>query len=531
MGLNKEQLQAVNSTSDRVLCLAGAGSGKTATMIARISHLVDTGVDPNSILVLTFTNAAAGEMRSRYETKHPNEEIPEFKTFHAFCYSLLCKNPDIRSALGYTTIPNISSEEQAKSIEERARVQCDITLSKEKLERRSNLSRDEERQAALYDKAVNRLMLMENIITFDMLNIKVSELFVKDHPATRPYKKQYKYIHLDEMQDTDKVQMDFLNSFTHSDFYFTGDTLQNLYSWRGTSNIFIKMLAASDGWEKIKLFTNYRSTNQICEYANKFSAKYADPSYRIEMKGTRDGDKVHNRFIAPLKGRTIVGSDCLDNILKELSIHTSTSAIICRTNREVNAVAAYLKEHNIEFNSGKSDKYQNLIDCAISDTYAIGWLSSYLSSSKYGEYIRLSSQAENPDLAWFLKIYGSNSQIKDDMQIIQGLRDIANSTKLTNIKLRQTTELLQCQVLPETDQYYVGKDYLKYLKNIISDKTNSNVYVGTIHSVKGLEYDTVFVINVGSYNFQLDCEEEKNLFYVAVTRAKEHLFVYQVFSS
>ena len=71
MGLNKEQLQAVNSTSDRILCLAGAGSGKTATMIERISHLVATGVDPISILALTFTNNAAAEMKSRYERKHP----------------------------------------------------------------------------------------------------------------------------------------------------------------------------------------------------------------------------------------------------------------------------------------------------------------------------------------------------------------------------------------------------------------------------------------------------------------------------
>lgn len=530
MGLNKEQAQAVNSTSDRILCLAPAGSGKTKTMISRISRLVDDGVPAHSILVLTFTNAAAAEMKSRFEALHPDEEIPEFRTFHAFCYSLLCQDSTIRSALGYTNVPNISTDEQAKSIDERAKTQCNITISKEKLEHREHLTREEERQVALYDKAVNRLMLIENIITFDMLESKVADLFITNHSSTKVYKDKYKYIMGDEFQDFNHTQVNFLNSFPNSDFYFTGDTLQNLYSWRGTSNMFIKMLAASDGWEKIKLFTNYRSTNQICEYANKFSSKYADASYWIEMKGTRDGDKVHERYIAPLKGRTVVGEDSLNNVLKELPNHTGTSAIICRTNREVHAVAAYLKEHNIPFNSGKSTKYQNLIDCAISDTYAMGWLSSYLTNSKYGEYIRLSAQAKKPDLEWFLKLYGNTAQIKDDMRIINGLRDIAVNGKLTNIKLRQVTELLDCNPLPEVDQFYDGIDFLNYLKGIITTSSSSDLYVGTIHSVKGLEYDTVYVMNVGSYNFKLDCEDEKNLFYVAITRAKEHLFVYQLFA-
>ena len=92
MPLNKEQLQAVNSNSDRILCLAGAGAGKTKSFIERISRLVQDGVAPSSILALTFTNAAAAEMRSRYEDKNIGTEIPEFRTFHSFCYSVLCKD-------------------------------------------------------------------------------------------------------------------------------------------------------------------------------------------------------------------------------------------------------------------------------------------------------------------------------------------------------------------------------------------------------------------------------------------------------
>ena len=880
MGLNKEQLQAVNSTSDRILCLAGAGSGKTSTMIERISHLVATGVDPISILALTFTNNAAAEMKSRYERKHPDELIPEFRTFHAFCYSLICKDSAIRSALGYTTVLKIASDEQIKSIEERAKTQCRITISKEKLSNRENLNREEERQVTLYDKAITRFMLMENIITFDMLNNKVSELFASNHPTTQKYKEQYKHIHVDECltsdmwvrtdngwyridrlyndyingkslplvksynvktseyeykqivgalksdnrevfevhteglnkimctsnhkiytqrgyvevedliigkdmvildspdkqktkyllnpdqyqiclgsylgdghlgrqskfftyrlhftqgikqkdyflskiaafnlsyhsgisgytqeesilssnptptfalkddifncvisdisplglaiwyqddgtlscnrdlrictgsftleqtqklsdmlntrfgiettpfvdtrgysnirfnrknrdkflnliapymhpsmqykttidisknvtnynsnylniganfidkityigidtvydltvadnhnfivskhahrtdsrtgtivhncQDTDRIQMNFLNSFPNTNFYFCGDTLQNLYSFRGTSNEYIKALANSDGWEKIRLFTNYRSTNQICEYANKFSAKYADPSYRIEMKGTRDGDKVHKRLIDKPIGYAPINPKSLDDVTRELSKLTGTSAILCRTNKEVSAVASYLKEHNIEFTTGKSNKIPNLIECAISDTFMLGLFASYLPNAKYGEYIRLSAQTKNPDINWFLNLYGNNTQIQEELPIIIALREIANSKKFTNIKLQKVSELLHIKNIKETDQYYIGKDFLDYLKGAIVTGSNTELYVGTIHSVKGLEYDNVFVMNVGSYNFRLNCEDEKNLFYVAITRAKNKLFVYELFDS
>ena len=128
MSLNKEQLQAVNSNSDRILCLAGAGAGKTKSFIDRISRLVDDGVAPSSILALTFTNAAAAEMRSRYEDKNIGKGVPEFRTFHSFCYSVLCKDPAVRSALGYDGVPGIATDEQEKAIEDKAKIQCKITI-------------------------------------------------------------------------------------------------------------------------------------------------------------------------------------------------------------------------------------------------------------------------------------------------------------------------------------------------------------------------------------------------------------------
>ena len=188
MGLNNEQLQAVNSNSDRILCIAGAGSGKTTVMLERIARLVTDGVSPTSILALTFTNAAGAEMKSRYESKHPGEQTPEFRTFHSFCYAIVCKDPYIRAASGYESVPGIASEEQEKAIKEKAKTQCKITISKDKLMYRENLNKQEQYQVDLYDKAVKRLMRIENLITFDILNSEVAHLFADNNPATDYYK-------------------------------------------------------------------------------------------------------------------------------------------------------------------------------------------------------------------------------------------------------------------------------------------------------------------------------------------------------
>ena len=527
--LNNEQLQAVNSKSDRILCLAGAGAGKTKTFIERISKLVDDGIMPSSILALTFTNAAAAEMRERYESKHVGQMTPQFRTFHSFCYSIVCRDYAIRSALGYDTVPGIASEAEEKDIKERARTQCHTTLSVDELQHREFLSKKEMFEAELYDKAVWRLMKQENLITFDKLNSEVADLFAADHLSTHPYKEQYKYIFVDEFQDTDGHQIKFLNSFPSTHFYFCGDCLQNLYSFRGTSNEYIKALAESDGWEKIKLYTNYRSTNQIVEYANNFSKGYAKDAYRVEMKGTRDGEPVVTKVAAKPSNYDAINLDSIDDALEELGKLSGTSAILVRTNKELTEVTHYLKRKDIAFTSSRDTKTMHLIECAVSDEYMIGWLASYLTSDKYGEYIRLSAQKSSPDINWFLTTYGRNTKIAKDAEKINKLRRIATDPKPVSVKIQEVETLFKLQGIEVPKEDLFGTEFLKYIKEHAEEIKSSELYVGTIHSVKGLEYDNVFVMNVNSYCFKINSSEEmSNLYYVACTRAKNRLFIYKI---
>ena len=524
--LNDEQLQAVNSNSDRILCLAGAGAGKTKTMLDRISRLIDDGALPSSILALTFTVNAATEMRERYESSHVGQITPEFRTFHSFCYSMLCKDVAIRNALNYNEIPNIASEAQEKAIHEQAMTQCNIHLSKDQLKNRVGLTKKEQFAVELYDKAVSRLMHQGNLITFDRLNTEMANLFAANHVSTQPYKLKYKYILCDEFQDTDSYQIRFLSSFEDTNFFFCGDTLQNIYGFRGTSNEFIKALSNTPDWDKIKLFKNYRSTNQICKFANAFAASYADDSYRIEMQGQRDGEDVKIKVITG--NPDPIDFSNIDDILDIIKTLDGTSAILCRTNKEIAAISSYLKENDVEFTSSKDTKLVHLIKCAISEEYMIGWLASYLSSDKYGEYIRLSSQYTSPNIQWFLSKYGSNSRIATDVKKIDILKDISTQLGTVQDKVQSVQNTFKLGTIPVPDKDLFGADFLKYLENATIELKSSELYVGTIHSVKGLEYDNVFVLNVGSFSFRLGSEEMNNLYYVAVTRAKNRLYVYKV---
>lgn len=530
--LNEQQQKAVDSNSPKILCLAGAGAGKTATMIERISRLVREGASPYSILVLTFTNAAGFEMRERYKQTHSNEIIPEFRTFHSFCYSLIIKDSVVRNQLGYSKIPKIAEESEVKRIETEVKMKCGINLSDAKLNEEVSLTTQEKYMVNLYKKALKQEIKKANIITFDVLCYNISQLFVDNHPCIEKYKQQYEYIFVDEFQDTDPKQIKFLNSFHDSKFYFCGDVLQNIYQFRGCSNETIKLLSKDDSWEKIRLFYNYRSTNQICDFANSMST-YADDSYRIGMLGQRDGSRVEVIYGAESTYTKCVDDDHMDMLMERINElpKGEDAAVLCRSNREVQYVCDVLTDHNISFSTGKRNvDALHILKCIKDDDYMLDWLATFLTAEKYSEYIRLAAQEENPNISWFAKVYGKipkiNERGKKIVEIRKILRDCNVSTfdKCLNILtvLEVSDILADITFKADTDE-----DILKYLTELIEVEQSSELYVGTIHSSKGLEYGTVFLMGVNDKAFPLKGEEMLNLYYVALTRAKNHLVVFR----
>ncbi len=229
--LNADQMKAATSDADAILCLAGAGCGKTKTMIARIAYLVENGVDPESILALTFTNAAAFEMKDRYKKLKGSEmsnKCPEFRTFHGFCYSVIIKSKAVREKMGYTKVPSVCDESDYKKLKKELNEQLGFKLTESEMDSGEVYSREKQRQLEIFNKAVKKELRDRNLITFDMMCYNVGELFVRDDDCVKPFKDKYKYVCVDEAQDSDPKQVKFVSSFGKDVHYFQlADILHN----------------------------------------------------------------------------------------------------------------------------------------------------------------------------------------------------------------------------------------------------------------------------------------------------------------
>lgn len=506
MSLNEQQQAVVDSNARRILCLAGAGTGKTYTMLARIRRLVADGVDPRSILVLTFTNAAAFEMEQRYSgSKMHSAATPKFGTFHSFCYGLISQDKFIRTLLGYSEIPSVATEAETKHIRNEAAMHLGYKLSE--------AVKDDKKRSALY-AAADRIMKQRNLITFDKMCYDICSLFVHNNGAIKRYKEMYKYIFVDEFQDTDPKQFEFIKSFEHADITAVGDSLQNLYSFRGTDSSIIKALSVDPEWEVHKLSENYRSTVEICEFANSMST-YADNSYRVAIHSDR-----HGADVVVIDNYT--HNEQLRDMVKRIEPNT---AILCRSNAEVAEVCEYLTHLKIAHTTSKSpDRIINLCRSITDSNYLVEWAASLLPTGYYETYVRQNSIVPYTEDTFFTQ-FSRCWAVRNIIQTVWKLRNAINEKD--EMWGSVFAELLKCEI-PEPKHAESLEDWIvRLIDSLGGDDPDSTCYVGTIHSVKGLEFDNVIVLDVGGRSFRLKDEDNLNVYYVAITRAKNHLTVYK----
>lgn len=527
--LNEQQLKAVNSYSKNIVMIAAAGSGKTVTLLSRIDRLIADGVKADSILAMTFTNAAAQEMLNRFRKAHNNPIMtPKFCTFHAFCYSVLVKEPEVRRYLGYTTIPEIATDEQIRKAWTFAKMFCKIKLTDSQLRmKRTQLSIKSQFEYDVFWKAYRKEMCKQNIISFDMLADDICSLFVKDLDLIKAYKIQYKYIFVDEFQDSTKQDWDFVSSFKNANIFVCGDAQQTLYRFRGCTNDTIKSLAENPEFELIKLPHNYRSSRQIVEYSNRIFAKVWENSpYYLAGESDVDGVPVDETTEFPTTAQSAA------SLLAEIyakSKEGNTTAILCRTNAEVSVIKSMLNTLKIPI-IGKADNTQELkgiIKSSVSDEFCVEWLAGQLPNEEYARYLRLCI---------------TNPEIKEELKFIQTfgtkfpkiLDGIFNCRKilLKNIpifgRMVELSNYLKIQIdMGELEKYDNLVSAIDYLLECIDKASTDGIYVGTIHSVKGLEYDIVHVTGVNGRSFPIyKDEDQRACFYVACTRAKKELHLY-----
>lgn len=494
--LNDEQQEVVFDSSKRLCCVAGAGTGKTRTILAKILYLTEVeNVDPSSILFLTFTNAASNEFQERYR-QYSSKPITAC-TFHSFCYSLLLQHDRILKALNYSSIPSILSDTQPSVYWSKAKLLSSVKVPDKNLYIFRNSNHDSF-EFKIFHKTLNKLFHKDNVISFDYLIYYVGKLFIDNDPAVFEFKYQYKYVFVDEFQDTDSFQFEFLKSFyDFSQITVVGDPRQAIYHFRGGTSEIIKGISKSDDWKTIPLVKSYRFGKNICKYSNKihpFYDKSCDYPNLVCENDEKDIVKIVNNADK---------DSALEDIYEFLkTVDLSNSVVLCRTNKEVGLISQYLAYRGISIQKKSSQYLDCLARCAMDGSYKLDFYISSLKGADRYEFLKKTNC--HPTLANLRELevkFPETERAIKEIQAKPEFDEIANQYQLGNIRLDEINA-----------------------KSVMAQSADS-VYAGTIHSVKGQEFDNVVVYGVGSSSFLMNREENVNLYYVACTRARKRLIV------
>ena len=630
--LNDMQQQAVFAVNGPVLVLAGAGSGKTTAIVNRIANMINFGnayedqsrqgtqeeigflcdyangltddfqtlrdiiacdpVKPWNILAITFTNKAAGELRERLGDMLGEDGLNiNASTFHSACVRIL--RSEI-GALGYgrdftiydsddsqRMIKNVMAELDIseKQFAPRA-VLSEISFAKDMMispaEMLSDAGNDYRKKmiARLYNLYQER-MKAANALDFDDILTVTVELFTQFPEILEKYQKRYKYIMVDEYQDTNHVQFRLVSllSQAHHNLCVVGDDDQSIYKFRGANieNI-LGFESRFDGAVVIKLEQNYRSTKNILDAANSVIANNTGRKEKALWTQDGSGEKIFwYKAIDENDEAGFVANTILDSY--KSSGRYSDNAVLYRMNAQSNAIErmfvrcgmrfydrkeikdvtsylSFINNHNDmlrfrriinEPKRGIGESTVNLIedisrDLRISPFEVLKTCEEYAPLSKktaalkkaYEMFDFLTERSEELPPDEFLDV------LLDKTGYLSYLKTLDNpETKIENVnELRSSI----AQYMKESDEPTLNgflEEVALFSEADRDDGSDDRVTLMTVHSAKGLEYDNVFIIGLDdgifpssrSFDSEEDMEEERRLAYVAITRAKKRLYI------
>ena len=366
--LNEKQKEAVLATEGPLLILAGAGSGKTSTMTHRIAHLVETGVDPYNILAVTFTNKAANEMKTRVEDLIGDIGGMWIMTFHAMCLRILHV---FAEQAGYkenfviydtsdqkTLVKNILKD---KGIPEKEYppqyVLAIISDCKEKeidpetYKRESGSTEKNKIIYAIYSEYQNRLKA-NNAMDFDDLLLNTVKLFKEHEEVLEKYRRRFRYVMVDEYQDTNHVQYELVSMLAgeHHNICVVGDDDQCIYEWRGADirNILDFEKDFPDA-RVIKLEQNYRSVGNILAAAHSVIKNNRDRKHKELWTDREDGEKINYARCDSDKEEANYVTRQIDYLNRKAGRSYSDIAILYRTNAQSRLFEEALSRYGIPY--------------------------------------------------------------------------------------------------------------------------------------------------------------------------------------
>ncbi len=590
-GLNERQKESVITTEGPVLVIAGAGSGKTKVLTTRIAYLIENKkVNSENILAITFTNKAAKEMKDRVSNILKRDvRRMHISTFHSFGVEILREYGYLVNIDKNFTI--LDSDDSLKVIKiiiddmnlnktiSPKHVKEVISSYKNKLvlpeEAEKNTYTFEEKQIVdIYEK-YNKKLYNSNSVDFDDLLLIPYLILDKYNAVLEDFQEKYKYILIDEYQDTNDAQYFLVKmlSAKYKNLFVVGDSDQSIYSFRGANykNI-LNFTKDFPNAKVIKLEQNYRSTNNILSIANNVIKNNIERSHKDLWSSLGDGEKV--KF-----NQLNTEEDEVNYVISEIKKISNQYdyddiAIIYRTNAQsrlfeqlfINNVIPFKLVGSFGFFNKKEIKdliaYLKLIDNPKDDISFLRIVNYPTRGIGNKTIENLQRKANLSNLSLYESIEEDDKKLILFKNLIEEIKDNYENISLKSLveRICEKTNLLETikkdndlessireenikEFITYVDNYEKenNSSLREFLENLIlfSDRENNNeneekkVNLMTVHAVKGLEFKVVFVVGLEEslFPYQLslenvqDIEEERRLYYVAVTRAKEKLYL------
>ena len=592
MAFHEAQLTAIHHKDGPMLVLAGPGSGKTTVITHRIRYLAEEHrVDPGSILVITFTKAAAKEMKLRFQALMEGRQLPvSFGTFHAVFFSIL------KHAYRYDASNIIREEQRVRIIRElMERFHVDVEDEAEfaggilseisavkgemiRLDHYYSKNCPEELFRKLYQGYMDALM-RQRLLDFDDMLVMCYELFTQRKDILAAWQQKYRYILVDEFQDINRIQYEIVRMLAapENNLFIVGDDDQSIYRFRGAKpEIMLGFTKDYPQASRTLLGVNYRSTPEIVEAAGRLIA-HNRTRYQKEIRASRG------------KGRPVVTAVWEDaraettGIVEELQDYVrmgyrwSDMAVLYRTSLEPRLLMERLMEYNIPFRM--RDTLPNLYEHWIAQDICAyiriaGDEPARRGMARRADVVRVINRPkryvnrealEGAEISWNgVKAWYQDKdwmverieKLECDLQMIgrmapaaavnyirrgvgydEYLREYADYRRMKPEELLEVAEQLQesASAFDTVQEWFAHmKEYGRQLKEQAKrlEKDTDCVSLMTMHSSKGLEFPIVYILDANERVtphhkavLEADLEEERRMFYVAMTRAKDRLHV------
>lgn len=594
--LNEEQLAPLKCTEGAVLVTAGAGSGKTRLLTHRVAYLIDElGVNPYEIIAITFTNKAAAEMAARIGQMVKGAERVWISTFHSMCAKIL--RMEISHLPPFTRDFSIYSESDSDKAIKDILAQSGINddkIKKSVMYHLSNwkngtqdlreyiLTHEDENgidKIGKFMSAYQEKLKKNNALDFDDLIAKTVELFKTCPEVLSYYANRFRYIHVDEFQDTNLIQYALVRMLAsvHGNVFVVGDEDQCIYSWRGANfqNIF-NFKKDFLGAQVFKLQRNYRSSPEIINVANNVIKNNTTRLNKNMWTNKPSGQKPSLFNAYDERDEALYVAKNIQKLINE-GYNYDEMAVLMRINAlsrsfeeaflsyniphriyggfkfyervEIRNVIGYLRlftnpKDDVSFSRIINFPKRGIGDGTIAKLAEIDLSKSLLENCLSGRLQENNAMAKKfePFINGYQRVEnwqgGKLSEFVEEVIKAFGIRGAYNPKEEEDVNRLLNIEQFVSSV-KEYEALNPEATLNDYLENITLSSENDEigqggaVTIATVHAVKGLEFKVVFVVGLEegvfpisrSFNSTSDLEEERRLMYVALTRAEERLYL------